>query len=300
LRGFGQGMTVGIAVFITAPRGCGELRRVLGALEGQLGAADSLVVFDGACEGAFALPNELGKVGRFEHVDATGESAFEMRVRLIAMLDREVTVLFEDHAIPGPRFIAEVRRLFADPAVVAIKLLGRNDTSDNPWGWSNFLLAFAECLHPASGPPAGMLSTSAAVRTAALRDAPTGLGAWELETMPAFNRRESGLAFSNEVWVDHQEASSPGRALARNFHNQRSIAAMRVARGHPRGKLMVRAIKDLALRRPGAIARSLAGREERRHVAANRWRIRLVCLAATAGAVIGVWFGAGAAMRKMH
>jgi hypothetical protein len=89
-------------------------------------------------------------------------------------------------------------------------------------------------------------------------------------------------------------------ALARNFHNQRAIAAMRVARGHAPGKLTVRAVKDLGLRRPGAIARSLAGRAEHRHAAENRWRIRLICWAATAGAIAGAWCGAGASMRKMH
>jgi hypothetical protein len=293
-------MAVSVTVFITAPRGCGRLGRILAALRGQLGLADRLVLFDGTADGPPPEAAALPEVGRFEHVRATGESAFEMRVRMPTMSDRDATVLFEDHTVPGPNFLAEVRRLFADPRVVAVKLLGRNDTSTDPWGWANFLVGFAECLHPAKAMPQTLLSTSAAVRTSALVGALGGLGAWETQVMPGFNRDPARLAWSNEVWVDHLEASSMRLALARNFHNQRAVAAMRVAGGHRRGKLTVRAIKDLGLRRPGAIARSLAGRAEHRHVVENRWRIRLICWAATAGAIAGAWLGAGASMRKMH
>jgi hypothetical protein len=85
-----------------------------------------------------------------------------------------------------------------------------------------------------------------------------------------------------------------------NFYNQRSMAALRVANGHRRGKLAVRAFKDLALRRPRQIAHAVAGRAEHRTLAANRWKVALVCWASAAGAIIGAWFGAGGSMRKMH
>jgi hypothetical protein len=224
-----------------------------------------------------------------------------MRRGLSAMSDRDITVLLEDHAIPGPRFMAEVRRLFAaKPEIVAIKVLGRNDTSADPWSWANFLMAFADCLHPAGDAPAALLSTSAAVRTSALASIPQTLGAWETQVMPGFNRDPKRLAYSNDVWIDHIEFSSMKLATIGNFHNQRSIAALRVVHGHRRGKLAVRAFKDLALRGPHRIARALAGRDEYRHVAANHWSIVLICWAATLGAIVGAWFGPGTSMQKMH
>lgn len=289
-----------VTVFVTAPRGCDELGRLFAALNGQLGPSDRLVVLDGSRDGTPPLVTARPSVGRFEHVRATGESAFEMRTRIPKSADRDVTLLFEDHAVPGPNFVAEVRRLFADPEILAVRLLGRNDTSTDPWGWANFLLAFAECLHPAEAPPRAMLSTSAAVRTAALAGAASDVGAWETRTIPGFTRTPHRLAWSNELWVDHLEASDMRLALSRNFYNQRAVAAARVAAGHRRGKLAVRAIKDLALRRPRAIERSVAGRDEHRHAITNFWRIRLICWASTAGAIAGAWFGAGAAMQRMH
>jgi hypothetical protein len=294
-------MSLSATVFVTAPRGTGELGRLLEALRGQLGPADRLVVLDGTDHGPPLDPALLPAVGAFEHVRGAGESGFHLRCAMTAMTDRDITVLFEDHAIPGPRFMPAVRALLgADPAIVAVKVLGRNDTSNDPWGWANFLLAFADCLHPAVEPPVALLSTSAAVRTAALAAAPRRLGAWETQIMPAFNREPRRLAYSNDVWVDHLERASPAVLLIANFHNQRAIAALRVAQGHRRGKLAVRAFKDIGLRRPRQIARALAGRDEYRHVRANRGKLVLLCWAATAGAITGAWFGAGASMRKMH
>jgi hypothetical protein len=294
-------MALSVTVFVTAPRGTGEMGRLLEALAGQLGAPDRLVVLDGTENGPPPDLAPLAKLGKFEHVQGAGESAMHMRAAIGTMTDRDVTIVFEDHAIPSPRFVSEVRRLLAaDPEILAIKILGRNETSNDGWGWTNFLLAFADCLHPAIGMPAALLSTSVALRTSALAGAPRTLGAWETQLMPALNRDPRRLAYSNEVWIDHREASNPGLALICNFHNQRAVAAARVAHGHRRGKLAVRAFKDLGLRRPRQIARALAGRDEYRHVRANWWKLVSVCWAAALGAIAGAWLGAGASMRKMH
>ncbi len=90
------------------------------------------------------------------------------------------------------------------------------------------------------------------------------------------------------------------QALVGNFHNQRALAAVRVANGHRRGKLAVRAFKDLGLRRHRQIALALAGREEYRHVAANRGKLIAIGWAAACGAIVGAYFGAGASMQSMH
>ena len=271
------------------------------ALGGQLRPADRLVILDGRNPATLLDATALPGVGSVEHIRGAGESGFLLRSRVSDMADRDIVVVLEEHAIPGPRFVVEVRRRFgADASVVAFKVLGRNVTSTGPWGWANFFIAFADCLHPAAAPPKGMLSTSAALRRTALRSAPQALGAWETQVMPALNAEPAALAYSNDVWVDHVDPCDMKQAIAHNFHNQRSIAAMRIAHGHRRVKHTVRAFKDLALRRPGQIARALAGRDEYRHFAANRWRVVLICWASALGAIAGAWFGAGASMRKMH
>ncbi len=289
-----------VDVFVTAPRGTADMGRLLAALRGQVGAADRLVVLDGTVSGASLDESALPGVGLIEHLRGAGESAFHLRCHVPDMAQRDIVVVFEEHAVPGPRFMLEVRRLFADPAVVAIKLLGRNDTSTDPWSWANFFNAFADCLHPSEGVPKAMLSTSVAVRKTALNSAPGSLGGWETRTMPGYNRQPRTLAYSNEVWIDHVDHCSMKLALFGNFYNQRSMAALRVASGHRRGKLSVRAFKDLAIRRPRQIADAVAGRAEYREFAANRWRVALICWASALGAIVGAWFGAGTAMRKMH
>jgi hypothetical protein len=290
-----------VDVFVTAPHGTAEMGRLLSALRGQLGAADRLVVLDGTVSGASLDGSALPGVGLFEHRRGAGESAFHLRCHVLDMAQRDIVVVFEEHAVPGPRFMGEVRRLFADdPAVAAVKLLGRNDTSTGPWSWANFFNTFADCLHPSDGTPKAMLSTSAAVRRAALDSAPRSFGAWETQIMPGFNRAPGTLAYSNDVWIDHVDHCDMKLAVVGNFYNQRSMAALRVANGHRRGKLAVRAFKDLAVRRPRQIAHAVAGRAEDRELAANRWRVVLVCWASALGAIVGAWFGAGAAMRKMH
>jgi hypothetical protein len=290
-----------VDVFVTAPRGTADLERLLLALRGQLGPAHRLVILDGMDSAPLLDASALPGVGRFEHIHGAGESGFHLRCRVSELADRDIVVLLEEHAIPGPRFMSEVRRLFAaDPAVVAIKLLARNDTSVSPWEWANFFVSFVDCLHPAEDMPKAMMSTSAAVRKTALDSAPPALGAWETQIMPALNGEPRALAYSNDVWVDHVDHCGMKRAVLNNFYNQRSIAAQRIAHGHRRGKLAVRAFKDLALRGPRRIAGALAGRDEYRHFTANRWRVVLVCCASALGAIAGAWLGAGASMRKMH
>jgi hypothetical protein len=290
-----------IGVFVTAPHGIGGMSPLLSALHNQLGPSDRLVVLDGTTAGAELDPEALPKAGRIEHIRNAGESAFHLRREISAMADTDVVVLFEEHAVPGPRFIVTVRNLFAtNSSLAAIKLLGRNDTSADPWSWANFLIAFAECVHPANAMPTSMLGTSAVVRASALPKGRMALGAWETVILPSLNRDPNRLAYSNDVYIDHFDPCGPREALVGNFHNQRAIAAIRVAQGHRRGKLAVRAFKDLGLRRHWQIARALADREERRHVSANRGKLIAIGWASALGAIVGAYFGAGKSMQSMH
>ncbi|HEY8268781.1 MAG TPA: hypothetical protein VIG34_08995 [Xanthobacteraceae bacterium] len=290
-----------IGVFVTAPHGIGGMGPLMAALRDQLGPSDRLVVLDGTAAGGTLDAETLQKAGRIEHIRDAGESAFHLRCEIGAMADTDIVVLFEEHAIPGPRFIVTVRNLFAaNPSLAAIKVLGRNDTSADPWSWANFFLAFAECVHPANAMPTSMLGTSAAARRSALPAGRFRLGDWETVILPYLNRDPSCLAFSNDVYVDHVDPCGPREALVGNFHNQRALAAVRVAQGHRRNKLAVRAFKDLGLRRHRQIARALAGREESCHVAANRGKLIAIGWAAALGAIVGAYFGVGASMRSMH
>ena len=294
-------MALSVSTFITAPHGIDEIGPVLAALRDQLGPSDRLIVLDGTRSGPTLDPKMLPNEAVFEHVRDAGESAFSLRCHLSAMADRDITILFEDHAVPAPHFMSEVRRLLADdPKITAVMIQGRNDTSSEPWGWANFLIAFAGCVHPAIEKPTTLIATSAAIRTTALTKFTRTLGAWETQFMPKLGHDLDRLAYSNEVWIDHVEHSSMNQSMIGNYHNQRAISAIRVANGHRRGKLAVRAFKDLGIRRPGQIGRMLASRDEYRHFLKNRWRIVLICWAATVGAIVGAWFGAGSSMREMH
>ena len=296
-----KGAVPTIGVFVTAPHGIGGMRPLMAALRDQLGPSDRLVILDGTSSGAELDSKTLPKAGRIEIIRNAGESAMHMRCEIGTMVDTDVIVLLEDHAVPGPRFFATVRDLFAtNPSLAAIKLLGRNDTSVNRWGWANFLVAFADCMHPSDAMPKSLLSTSAALRASALPAGRFELGAWETVVFPALNRDPDRLAYSNDVYIDHFESCGAKESLLGNFHNQRSIAAVRVAQGHRRGKLAARAFKDLGLRRHRQIARALEDRDERRHVAANRGKLIAIGWAAAFGAIVGAYFGAGKSMQSMH
>ena len=290
-----------VCVIVTAPHGLGDMDRILGALGPQWRGGDHLVVLDGARThdpvGLSDIPGGL----RADHVRRPGASAFHLRAQVPAFADCDIAVLFEDHAIPGPRFIDEARRLFAaDAELVAIKVLGRNDTSTSGWSWANFLMAFADGLHPAEAMPPTLLSTSAVIRRSVLPNGPLPLGAWETTLLPSLNLGEAGLTSSNYVYIDHIDPCDMRAALAGNFNNQRALAAIRVANGHRRGKLTARAIKDLGIRRHREIARALAGREEFRHAVENRYKLMLIGWASAFGAIIGAYFGLGGALDDMH
>jgi hypothetical protein len=275
--------------------------RILGAIGPQLGPEDHLVVLDGSRADNPATLSGVPAQARCDHVRRPGASAFHLRTEIPVFADRDIAVLFEDHAVPGPRFFGEARRLFAsDAELVAIKVLGRNDTSTSRWSWANFLIAFAETLHPAETMPPTLLSTSAVVRRSVLPKGPLPFGAWETELLPSFNRPGRRLAWSNDVYIDHIDPCDMRAAITGNFNNQRALAAIRVANGHRRGKLTARAIKDLGLRRHREIARALAGREEFRYSVENRGKLILIGWASAFGAIIGAYFGLGGALDDMH
>lgn len=290
-----------IAVFITAPRGTGEMGPLLAVLREQLTPADRLIVLDGTETGPEVSSEALPHGVPYQHIRRGGGSAFHLRREIGQIADGDVVALFEEHTIPGPGFFAAARELFAaDPALAAIKILGRNDTSSDAWSWANFLLAFAECIHPADACPPSMIGTSAVIRRSALPAGRYELGAWETAIIPGLNRDPGRLTYSNDVYIDHYDPCDARQALLGNFYNQRAIASVRVANGHRRTKLAVRAFKDLGLRRHRQIARALANREEYRHVAANRGKLIAIGWAATLGAIVGAYFGGGTSMRKMH
>ncbi len=158
-----------IGVFVTAPHGIGGMGPLMAALRDQLGPSDRLVVLDGTPAGAALDAEMMPKAGRIEHIRDAGESAIHMRREISAMADTDVVVLFEEHTIPGPRFIATVRNLFAaNSSLAAIKVLGRNDTSADRWSWANFLIAFPNASIRRMPCRRHYSSTSAVVRAAAL------------------------------------------------------------------------------------------------------------------------------------
>jgi len=293
-----KGLTV--AVFVTAPHGTHDIGPMLSALREQLLPGDRLTVLDG---GTRKDPLDISGLASIEveHLHRSGMSAFHLRAEIGSMSDRDITVVFEEHAPPGPRFMDEVRRLFGENAnLAAIKVLGRNLSSTGGWGWPNFLMAFAECMAPVGSLPPSMLATSAVVRTSILPKAIGAPGSWETEFIPNLNRQSERLSYSNDVWVNHIEHCGPWESLRGHFNNQRAVSAARVAKGHRRGKLAARAIKDLGFRRHREIARALADRPESHHCRENRGKLFLIGWAAFFGALAGAYLGPGRARELMH
>src|SRR5262245_16911471 len=231
-------LTVG--VFVTAPHGTRDMAPLVAALREQLVAGDRFTVLDGgASKGSLDISGFAAGV-QVEHVHRPGVSAFHFRAEIGALSDRDITVLLEEHVEPGPRFVPEARRLLGEnPNLVAIKVLGRNQSSTLGWGWPNFLMTFAECVPPVHSMPPSMLATSAIVRTAVLPKTIGAPGNWETELIPNLNRQSERLSYCNDVWVDHVEHCGAWDSLIGNFINQRAVSAARVAAGHRRGKLAV-------------------------------------------------------------
>jgi hypothetical protein len=295
------GGDLAVAVFVVAPQGTRDIGRLFAALRPQLLGGDRLTVLDGS---ASRSPLDVSGFADHVHVDLAhrpGASAFHLRAEVGSLSDRDITVILEDHGPPGPLFIREARRLLgANPDLAAIKVLGRNQSSTSGWGWPNFLMTFAEAMPPLTTMPPEMLATSAVLRTAVLPKTGAKPGSFETDLIPNLNRQPERLSYSNDVWIDHVEHCGAWESLVANFLNQRAVAATRVAAGHRRGKLAVRAIKDLGFRRRRAIARALVNRPEYRHFQENRGKLFLIGWAAVLGALAGAYLGRGRSLELMH
>lgn len=297
----GPSKALTVAVFVTAPHGTHDIGPVLAALREQLLPGDRLTVLDGGGSKGSLTVSGFAAAVQVEHVHRPGTSAFHLRAEIGSMSDRDITVLLEEHALPSPRFMSEVRRVFGrNASLAAIKVLGCNQSSTGGWGWPNFLMAFAECVPPVSSMPPSMLATSVVLRTSILPKTNGAPGSWETEFVPNLNRQPERLSYSNDIWVNHVEHCGPWESLRGNFNNQRAVSAARVAAGHRRGKLAARAIKDLGFRRHREIARALANRPEYHHFQENRGKLFLIGWAAVLGALAGTYFGPGRARELMH
>lgn len=172
-------------------------------------------------------------------MEIAGASAYRLRALLPELCRREWVVLLEDHTMVEATAIDDIRRLIRErPDIDLISFLGKNLTSADEWGWANFLVTFAPVWAPLDHPPPFSIVTAAVVRRSCLGTGePLKEGEWELAIIPGIHRR-GNFAYSNSIFVDHIKPVKLFSALALNFHNARSGAAIQLDLGHTRRRVI--------------------------------------------------------------
>jgi len=172
-------------------------------------------------------------------IELAGASIYRMRAHLPKICRREWVVLLEDHTMVEPSAIDAIRGLIRErPDIDLIPFLGKNLTSTGRWGWANFLFTFGPVWAPLDHPPPFSIVTSAVIRRSRLgAGEPLKDGQWELAIIPGIYR-SGKFASSNLIFVDHIKPLRFLAALALNFYNARSGAAIQLDLGHGRRRVI--------------------------------------------------------------
>ncbi len=197
---------------------------------------------------------------RLRVIEIAGASIYNMRALLPKICQREWAVLLEDHTMVEPSAIEDIRRLIRERSDIdLIPFLGKNLTSTGRWGWANFLFTFGLVWAPLDHPPPFSIVTSAVVRRSSLgAGEPLKDGEWELAIIPGIHRNGK-FAFSNLIFVDHIKPLNFLAALAINFHNARSGAAIQLDLGHGRQRIIREGWRTF-LKHPRRLMRTLTPR----------------------------------------
>jgi hypothetical protein len=228
-------------------------------------------------------------------IEIAGASIYRMRALLPKICQREWVVLLEDHTMVEPSAIDDIRRLIRErPDIDLIPFFGKNLTSTGPWGWANFLFTFALVWAPLDHPPPLSIVTSAVVRRACLgAGEPLKEGEWELAIIPGIHR-SGKFACSNLIFVDHIKPVRFLAALALNFHNARSGAAIQLDLGHGRRRV-IREGWLTFWKHPRHLIRTLTSR--RKELPAGTWaRLHALGFMYLVGNVTATLFGGGRAV----
>jgi hypothetical protein len=277
-----------ISFVVTVTDRLDHAARNLAAIRSRLRDCDEVIVLTSVVPSKQDVPPDRW----FAIITIDDATAFVLRAQIPAVCRNEWVVLLEDHAFIEPRTIDSIREaIAANPGIDLIPFLGKNLTSNSPWGYANFLFTFALVWAPIDRPPPFSVVPSAIVRRARLGGStPLAEGVWELRLIPEIFS-EGKIAYANDIFVDHFRPVEFISAIILSFRNARNGAALQRQLGDPFRKIIYEGW-FCAGPRPRRLARALASR--RHEVPAGSFRrIRVLGYAHLIGNVVGSFFGAG-------
>ena len=200
-------MTSGVSVVVFAPGGCADADACLRLARAQAGSEDELLLVVPS-----GFPTECDRPGHagWPHVAVASQDIFDLRLAALRAAGHPVVLLLEEHGLPGPGLVDQVRQAFeSEPEAVALTYFSVNGTPDRLGG----RLMYAWIFH-GTQPAIGRSRPSPVCSTFALHTARLA-GQWslpldrvragelELRVIPAAVRRCWPVGFQGAI--EHHE-----------------------------------------------------------------------------------------------
>ena len=226
-----------LSVVIGTGDGWPSVRRLVDALAEDVQAVGAeIVVADGSGK-PVPKPGEVGSGVRW--LQTPGKSVFELYAIGLHASRGDVVALTEDHALPRPGWIRAVVRAHAEhPEAAAIGGAIENGSRGHLVEWASYFTTQGPHMAPLGDREVRMTTNEADVsykrRVLERYDPDDGSGFMAI----LYNRRlaEAGevLRVDDRMVVDHFETTGFGWTTSIHFHNGRTIAGFRRARGMTR------------------------------------------------------------------
>jgi len=223
-----------LSVVIATGEGWPYVKGLVDSLQGDAEPAGAeIIVVDGS--GRPAPPaDDLGRTVRW--IESAGDSVFELYAIGLRVAAGDVVALTEDHAQPRPGWIAAILRAHREhPEAAAIGGAIENASTEQLVEWASYFTTQGPHMAPLGNCRVAMTTNEANVSykhwALARHDPDDGSGFMAI----LYNRRlaEAGeiLRVDDRMVVDHLETAGLGPSSAIHFHNGRTIAGFRRARG---------------------------------------------------------------------
>lgn len=176
----------------------------------------------------------------------------EMRTLAFEASSGQIVAVTEDHCIPCPGWVEQVRDAFraASPEVVAVGGSVINGVTDRPLDWATFLCEYSAFIPPMSeGDTQVLPGMNVAYRRRAIEQAPRDLltkGFWETTLHPRLLADGGKFLMVNALRMEHAKRFSLRLFLAQRFLYSRYYSGIRF-RQAPLAKRLAAAIGCLML-----------------------------------------------------
>jgi hypothetical protein len=289
---------VPISVVIGTGEGWPYVLELVDALSPDVEAVRGEIVVADGSPNAPPSRDELGE--RVRWIKASGRSVFELYSVALRAATGDVVALTEDHAMPRLGWVPAILRAHAEhPEAAAIGGAIENGSTRRLVEWASYFTTQGPHMAPLGDREVAMTTNEADVsykRWALERHEPsTDLGFMAI----LFNRllAESGevLRVDDRIVVDHFETTGLRWTTSIHFHNGRTIAGFRRARGMNREEWLRMSVALLlpAWRTMRAVRIGLGKRRLRRHLLASAPLALWLEYVQGAGHLCGYVLGAG-------